>query len=299
MPSRVRSKREVVSVKTISRRHFLGASAAGATVAGYLAEGAARLGADPLGMPIGCQTWPVREMIGKDLEGTLRQLTLAGFKTIELCSPPSYAQMGFGPLAELKAPVLRQRIHAAGMGCVSCHFGFSELKEHLADRVAWAKELGLTQMIISSFSLPEGAKMADWMRAAGEANKLGEQTRKSGMQLGYHNHDTEFEKLDGELVYDKLMAQLDPHLVKMQFQVGVVRLGYNAADYFEKYPGRFISLHLQDWSKTDKKEAPLGKGVVDWNKLFAAAKKGGVKNYFVEMDLDTMKTSVPFLRQLS
>ena len=85
----------------------------------------------------------------------------------------------------------------------------------------------------------------------------------------------------------------------MQFQVAVVELGYQAADFFEKYPGRFISTHLQDWSPAEKKEVPLGQGVVDWKRVFAAAKSGGVRNYFVEMDPDAMKASVPFLHTLS
>lgn len=265
----------------------------------YLTRGACDLKADPLGLPIGCQTWPVRDTIGKDLDGTLHRLAAAGFRNIELCSPPSYAGAGFGPLAAMKASELRERIHSAGLHCESCHYGFKELKEKLDERVAYAKELGLRQMIIATFSLPKEAKMADWMRAADDANKLGEQTRKSGIQLGFHNHDFEFQKLDGELIYDKLMAQLNPEAVKMQFQVGVIRLGYNAADFFEKYPGRFISMHLQDWSPTAQKEVPLGQGIVDWKKVFAAARTAGVKNYFVEMDPDVMTASVPFLHGLS
>jgi len=79
----------------------------------------------------------------------------------------------------------------------------------------------------------------------------------------------------------------------------VVRLGYQAADYFERYPGRFLSMHLQDWSPAENKEVPFGQGVVDWRKLFAAARTAGVKNYFVEMDLDSMKASLPYLHGLS
>jgi sugar phosphate isomerase/epimerase len=65
-----------------------------------------------------------------------------------------------------------------------------------------------------------------------------------------------------------------------------------------KYPGRFCSLHLQDWSAAEKKMVAIGQGRVDWKKLFAAAKTGGMKNYFVEMNLDLMKASVPYLRGL-
>ena len=90
-----------------------------------------------------------------------------------------------------------------------------------------------------------------------------------------------------------------PELIKMQFQVSVVSLGYQAADYFEKYPSRFISIHLQDWSPTEKKEVTLGTGIVDWNRLFVAARKAGVKNYFVELEGDDLKNSVPFVRKFS
>lgn len=259
---------------------------------------AAVLAADPLKLPLGCQTWPVRQTIGKDLDGTLRTLAEAGFKSIELCSPPGYEKMGFGPLAAMKASELKDKIQAAGIRCESCHFGFGELKDHADERIAWARELGLKQMVIASFGLPRTATMADWMRDADAANRIGEKTHKAGIQLGFHNHDFEFSTLDGALIYDKLMGEFDPALVKMQFQVGVVRLGYHAADYFEKYPGRFISMHLQDWSAAEKKEVVLGKGDVDWKRTFAAARKGGVKNYFVEMDLEAMKASVPYLHQL-
>lgn len=284
-------------METISRRGFLG-KAAGVVSAAYLARRASVLRADPLGLPIGCQTWPVREAIGKDFDGTLRQLAAQGFQAIEMCSPPGYKNYGFGPLSGMKASEMRERIHAAGLNCASCHYGFAELKDHLDERLAYAKELGLTQMIISTFSLAKGATLADWMRDVDEANKLGERTRQAGIQLGFHNHEFEFAKLDGQLIYDKLMAAFDPQAVKMQFQVEVIELGYPAADFFTKYPGRFISTHLSDWS-ADKKEVPLGQGIVDWKQLFAAAKIGGIKNYFVEMEPDNVKASVPFLHSLS
>lgn len=282
----------------LSRRQFFGGAAIGAA-AGYLTVGPTSLDADPLGLPIGCQTWPVRDTIGKDLDGTLRQLAGYGYRRIELCSPPSYQGAGFGPLKDLTGSQLRDRIQTAGLACESCHFGFSELKDHLDERVSWAKGVGLQQMIISSFDLHKGASWADWGRACDEANKLGERTRKAGLQLGFHNHESEFQKIDGQVLYDKLLGQFDPQLVKMQFQLSVVRLGYQAADYFEKYPGRFVSMHLQDWSPTEKKEVALGKGVVDWKRVFAAARTAGIKNYFVEMDPEALKASVPYLHTFS
>ncbi len=138
---------------------------------------------------------------------------------IEMCSPPGYEKAGFGPLVKMKASEIRRMIHGAGLGCESCHFQFRELKENLDDRIAYAKELGLKQMIVATFALRRDATMADWVHAADEMNKLGEQTHKAGIQLGFHNHNFEFKEIDGVLIYDELMKKLDPKLVKMQFQV--------------------------------------------------------------------------------
>jgi len=65
-----------------------------------------------------------------------------------------------------------------------------------------------------------------------------------------------------------------------------------------KYPGRFISAHLADWSTTDNKQVPVGKGVVDWTEFYSAAKTGGVKNFYVEMDMDKFKESAEFVNAM-
>jgi len=84
----------------------------------------------------------------------------------------------------------------------------------------------------------------------------------------------------------------------MQFQVAVISIGYKAATYFNKYPGRFISAHLADWSAANKKEAPIGQGIVDWKEFFANLNTGGVKNIFVEMGMETFKESAAYLHSL-
>lgn len=275
----------------LSRRQFLNTTLAATALAPFTA-------ADPLGLPIGCQTYPVRDAIAKDWEGTLAQLAGIGYRAIELCSPPGYEKSGFGTLVGKSAADLRGSIHKAGLICESCHYQYREMKENLPDRIAFAKDLGLKQMVLSTFGLKADVSMAEWVQAARDLNKIGEQVHKAGLQLGFHNHQFEFKEIDGVLVYDKLMSELDPALVKMQFQVSVVNLGYEAATYFNKYPGRFVSIHLQDWSAKEKKQVAIGKGDVDWKKLFTAAKKAGVKNYFVELNIDQLKESFPYVHAL-
>lgn len=257
----------------------------------------AALRADPLGFPIGTQVYPVRDLLAKDFPGTLRQIAGLGYRTIEMCSPPGYAE--FRPLADMKAADMRKTIEAAGLRCESCHYNFRELKENLAERIVFARELGLKQMILASFGLRPEATLADWRQAAGELNRIAGTVGKAGIQMGFHNHNNEFKEIDGVLIYDELMRTFDPSLVKMQFQVAVVSLGFEAATYLTKYPGRFLSMHLADYSSAEKKAVPVGAGVVDWKKLFAAARTGGIKNYFVEMNLDAMGPSYSYLHGLT
>jgi len=284
-------------VSAISRREFV-KTVAGAAAGGFLMSRVAKLHGSPLGLPIGCQTWPVREMIAKDFPGTLNQLKAAGFQNIEMCSPAGYSDYGFGGLTKYSGKELKKIINDAGLTCVSSHFGMDELRKNQDDRIAWAKDVGLTQMLVASLGGPKNPTMDDVKRAADEYNKMGEKAAQAGIQQGLHNEDFECSMVDGKRTYDALFELLDPKLIKFQFQVSTIEQGFDAAEYLTKYPGRFISMHVQGWSATSKKIVPVGQGTLDWKKIFAAAKVGGIKNYFVEMDLPMMKASVPYLRKL-
>ena len=285
-------------MSAISRREFFKNASTGAVVAGFLSAYPPTLLANPLDMPIGCQTWPVREMIAKDFPGTIKVLAEAGFEAIELCSPVGYADSGFAGLGKYSGGELRKIISDAGLICVSSHFGIEELRKNQEDRIAWAKEVGLTQMIVPSLEGPEHPTMDDVKRAADEYNRMGEKAAAAGIQQGLHNEDFELTQVDGQRTYDLLFKLLDAKLIKFQFQVSTIAQGYDAAEYFTRYPGRFISMHVQGWSAKTRKITPVGQGTLDWKKIFTAAKTGGIKNYFVEMNLDFMKASVPYLRSL-
>ncbi|HXU17902.1 MAG TPA: sugar phosphate isomerase/epimerase [Terriglobales bacterium] len=284
-------------MSAISRREFVkNAGAAGA--AGLLFSHALDLRANPLGLPIGCQTWPVRKMVEKDFPGTVQKLARIGFQTIELCSPAGYADSGFAGLAKYNGTELRKILSDAGVSCISSHFSIQELRDNQSGRIAWASDVGLKQMIVPSLDGPKKPTLDDVKRAADEYNKMGENAAKAGIQQGLHNEDFELSTVDGKRTYDVLFGLLDPKLVKFQFQVSTVSSGYDAADYFTKYPGRFMSMHVQGWSAKTRKIVPVGQGTLDWKRIFTAAKAGGVQNYFVEMELEMMQASVPFLRSL-
>ncbi len=246
-------------------------------------------------MALGFQSWTVRDMLSKDFGPTLKMMAGYGYKLIEMCSPQGYATIGFGPIAKMKTADIKSTITDSGLSCPSCHFGFGEFApDKLDTSIEFAQQLGLTQMICSTFWLPKTAGIKDYQESADKLNTAAEKIKKAGMQAAFHNHEFEFAQLEGQLIYDVLMSRFDPSLVKMQFQTEVINLGYKAADYFKKYPGRFISAHLSDWT-SDKKEVAVGKGVIDWKEFFNAAKTGGVKNFFVEMNLDKFKDSATYI----
>ncbi len=282
-----------------NRRNFIkntGALLGGAAVLSQIpltTFGAERTGPKKFGF----QVWTVREELVKDFPGTLHMMEKLGYKQVEMCSPLGYTSSGFGPLNKMSGAEMKKIIDDTGLKCVSSHYGMGELRDSLDNRIEWATQMGMKQMICSSFWLPEGT-MDEYLKACDELNEIAEKTKAAGIQMGFHNHNMEFEKRDGKLIYDAIMERLDPDLVKMQFQVAVIDIGYKAADYFRKYPGRFISSHLADWSSQKKEQVPIGQGDVDWEDFFKAAKVGGVKNFFVEMDPATFEPSAKFLKKV-
>jgi sugar phosphate isomerase/epimerase len=289
-------------MNTFSRREFLGKSAMAVGTA-MIASQLPMLGnsgskSGIVKLPVGFQVWTIKDQLVNDFSGTLKKMAALGYKTVEMCSPPGYESSGFKPLMSMKAKDMQMIVEDAGLHLESTHYGMDELTNNLYERIAFALDSGQKQMILSSFGLPENATLSDWMKAADKLNEFGKKMKKEGIQAGYHNHNMEFKKLEGQLIYDALLKQLDPKYVKMQFQVAVISDGFKAADYFNNYPGRFISAHLADWSPLEKKFVAIGDGIIDWNEFFAAAGPAGLQNIFVEMDPETFKQSAVYLNSL-
>ncbi len=300
----------------ISRREFFGATAAGIAAAGILS-------ADPLGLPIGSQTYPHRQRIKDgDFAGLCKDMADLGIRNVEMCSP-SYAE--FASLADGKE--VRKVLEDHGLKSPSAHFGMNVLRTKQPEMIAWAKDVGMTQMSTASLGgqMKDGVATMDAVKkAADEYNKIGEEAAKAGLQQVLHDEGFEMSKVegDGRVTYQVLLELLDPKLVKMQFQMSAMRVVGDPVMYFNKYPGRFISMHLQGVDLNAPMPAPrvpgaapaaagagrgrgagapglaVGHDSLDWPKIFAAAKTGGIKNYFVEQNWDLTVQSVAYLKTL-
>lgn len=263
-----------------------------------LSIAAAGLRAAPLGLPIGSQTYPHRQRIKDgDFAGLCRDLAALGVESLELCST-GYAE--FASLADGKQT--RRIIEDHGLKCPSAHFSMKELRTKQGELIDWAKDIGMTQMGTASLGgrAPGGVAAMDAVKtAADEYNKIGETAAKSGIQQFLHDEGFEMSKVEGRLTYEVLLELLDPKLVKMQFQMSAMKAVGDPLMYFKKYPGRFLSMHLQGVDLNGRNPGvAVGKDSLDWTKLFAAAQGGGVKNYFVEQNWDLTVQSVAYLKTL-
>jgi sugar phosphate isomerase/epimerase len=299
-------------VAAMSRRELIEKAAVYSGVAGLLAAGPADLEAGPLGLPIGSQVYPLRSML-KDFPAFAKTIAGIGVTRLELCSPIGY-DADFASLADGRE--IKKIMADHGMKAESCHFSMEELRKSQAKSIAWAHEVGITQMITATLGGGNSPTLEQVKRAADEYNKIAGVAAKAGMQQGLHNEGFELSMVDGKRTYDLLFDLLDPNLVKFQFQMSTITAGLVAAEYFLKYPGRFNSMHLQDVDLHAPVPAPspkraqgkrrggrypqvaVGQGSIDWVKTFTAAKVGGVKNYFVEQNWELTQQSVAYLRTL-
>jgi len=289
----------------MNRRKFIENSAASLAAVGILSHLPSSIFgmeyAKAVKLPIGFQSFVLRNEINKDVIGTLKSMYEIGYKHVEICSPFGYAPGFFSALTKYTGKELKSIVNDSGLDCYSTHFTWKELVNNLEDRIQFAHQMGLKHMVCSGGLY--GKTMDDLKKQCATLNKIGEKITSAGLVAGYHNHNGEFmSKKEGRPDYDIILEELDPTYVKMQFQVAAIQVGYKAADYFRKFPGRFISAHLQDYSTSNhNKQIVLGdNGMVDWKEFFEAAKEGGLKWVFVELESDptTLEGSLKFLKAL-
>jgi len=290
----------------MNRREFIEKSVVYSGVAGFLVASATKIAANPLGLPIGCQVWPLRPKL-KDFPAFAKAMAGLGVARLELCSPLGYGAE-FASLANAKE--VKRVMSDYGLQSESSHFTMGELRKSQEKSIEWAKEIGITQMITASLGDGNGGSsptLDQVKRAADEYNRIAAVAAKAGMQQGLHNEGFEVSMVEGKRTYDLLFDLLDPKLVKFQFQMSTITAGFVAAEYFLKYPGRFYSMHLQDIDMNAPapaaggrhQQVALGKGSIDWVKTFTAAKAGGVRNYFVEQSWEFTQQSVDYLKTLN
>jgi sugar phosphate isomerase/epimerase len=259
---------------------------------------------------VGIQLYTVRTFMKEDFDGTIAKVAQIGYKEVEFAGY-------FG-----KTPKeARAAIDKNGLSSPSAHHPIDALEKNLPEILDDAHTLG--QKFIVCPYLEQKSRTADGYKHLAEScNKIGEATKKAGIQFAYHNHSFEFENvdgLDGKLPFDYLITQTDPKLVKIEMDLCWMTVaGQDPVAYFNKFPGRFPLVHVKDWSKEGSDPggnvgavghtvtghiANVGSGSIDWKNIFPHASKAGIQHYFVENDeaksFDDPKASYEYLSKLT
>ena len=277
--------------------------------------------ATPLDLPIGLALYTVAAELRQDFRGTLRQIAEIGYRQVEM--------FGF---YNRSAEDLRRTLGEAGLACPSALYGWSDLLENFDAALEYAHALGLKYMgcVFPALANParlglQGKPLAeqvgpiwdnmtldDWKWNAEHLNLVGAKTRKAGIQLTYHNHNLEFKTFSKRSAFHWLLRLTDPKLVQIELDCGwAAAAGHDPSEILHTHAGRIALVHIKDQmpgpptTARGPRTTEVGRGTVDWKKVFAAAKLAGVKGYFVEQEppldrppLEAIKISYDFLRDL-
>lgn len=236
-------------------------------------------------IPIGTQLWCVRKQLATDIPGTLKAVGALGYEAVELEN--AFGKSG----AEWKGYLDAAKLKPCGF-----HHRLSELQgDKLAASVEFNQAIGNRNLIVRSLA-PAVYTSADLLKkTADEVNEVAERLKAHNMRVGYHNHTTDFNRIDGEYWWNRFADQTSKNVI-LQFDTGNASEaeGVTPQSLIKRNAGRTISMHVKPFSKKDP-NAYLGSDELDWPAIMTAAEtEGGIEWYIIEYE----KEGVPPLESL-
>lgn len=293
-----------------SRREFLRVSATGALGAvliskSDLLQASGITATDPKTFGIGLQLYTIRDAMTKDVPGSLKMVSDIGFKYLELANYGNGKFYGFLP------EDFKKMVNDLGMEVISSHAMVNpkgitdeEAKKMSEDHAKLGAKYCMHPFIMDG----DRSSLAGYRKMVADWNKVGRIMKGNGVQFGYHNHNFEFDSIEGKVPYfDVILAELSEDLTMELDLFWTTKAGLNPVDIFKKYPGRFQLFHMKDmftkeapFFKTASNDfAPVGEGVINFKEILAAKDIAGMKYMFVEQDstrdgkpFDAIKTSI-------
>ncbi|HKV26458.1 MAG TPA: sugar phosphate isomerase/epimerase [Candidatus Acidoferrum sp.] len=241
---------------------------------------------------VGLQLYTVRSEMPKDFEGTIAKVAETGYKEVEFAGYFNHSPKD-----------VRALVDKNGLTVPSAHFSYDIIENKWPETLDAAHVIGHKYLVCPW--IDEKQRTADGYKKAAELfNKAGEESQKAGIQFCFHNHSYEFaavEGLGGKLAYDYLLGETNPRFVKMEMDLCWISVaGKDPVAYFRKYPGRFPLVHVKDYVNDPNatssyagatgsvvfkgRLADVGKGQIDWKRIFEHSEAAGIKHYFVEND---------------
>ncbi|WP_059105967.1 sugar phosphate isomerase/epimerase family protein [Shouchella shacheensis] len=224
-------------------------------------------------LPIGLQLYTLRNETEEDFAGTLQKVKDIGYEGVEFA--------GFGGYS---ASELKELLASIGLQAFSSHVPLQTLRDDLEETIRYHKEAGI-HYIICPFL--DESERSEYELLAATLDEIGGTCREAGLTFCYHNHDFEFERVDGEYALDLIMNHTMPANVSLELDTyWAERAGVNAPGYSKSYTGRLPLVHIKDLkSKDNPTFAEVGEGILDISVIIAAAEEAGANYLIVEQDL--------------
>lgn len=235
---------------------------------------------------VGLQLYTLRDLLPKNVKGTLEAIGKAGYKEVEVFDFSPKNGFWGTPVKEFK-----KLLSNNGLKAISGHYGASTYlisgkTDELNISIETAAQLNHNYLTIPWLDLSLRKDLDGYKRTAEKLNKIGEICKKSNLKLAYHNHDFEFLKHEGFTGYEILLKETDSYLVNFEMDLyWVAYSGYNPLDFFKQYPKRFPLWHVKDMSHANKTlNTEIGKGTINFKPIFKQAKAAGLDHFFVEQE---------------
>jgi len=242
---------------------------------------------------VGLQLYSLRDQFKQDVPATLDQVRAFGITNVELAGTYGVAPEKF-----------KEQLDARGIKAISGHFPYEQCRDDIEGVAREAKLLGLEYAGCAWIPHQDPFDEKTCREAAAVFNRAGETLAKHGIKFFYHTHGYEFLPYRDGTLFDLLMAETNPEYVRIEIDVfWIVHPGQDPVKLLEKYGKRFELMHVKDMKRgtpggfTGQSDVtnnvPLGEGVIDWPSVFRAAKKAGVKWYFIEDESPTSVAQIP------
>jgi sugar phosphate isomerase/epimerase len=247
-------------------------------------------------VPVGVQLWTLRKETAEDLSGTLRKVAEIGYRGVELW---------FQKWPEAKE--LKRIVDDCGLKIASAHVNLKDLVDDFPRIAEYHRKIG-NQTLVIPF-VPNYAKLDDagWRKTVDDIRHAARAGTEAGFNVLYHNHAFEFTSRVGDVeVFDMIFGTIDAKLLGAEIDVFFVTdVGRDPVAMLRRFSGRLKRVHLKEKSKPGEKaqNTELGRGVINWPAVVAAATEAGAEWLLVEQNcedrsaLESIRISYDYLRE--
>lgn len=257
----------------MDRRDFVGSLGALALAPGLMRSwpGAGAADLDRIGL----QLYTVRDLMGQSVERTLYDVARIGYREVEFAG-----YFGRPPRA------IKQLLDRNDLTSPSAHVPIDSMRSGWFQTLNEASQMNQKWLVIGWLGEEDRNSIDAIKRTAELLNKAGQSAETFKIRVAYHNHDFEFAEVEGRRIFDVLLEETDPKYVDFEMDLyWITKGGGDPFAYFERWPERFPLVHVKDAGPPpERRMTEVGKGTIDFARIFAQRKLAGTRHFFVEHD---------------